>query len=252
MTGWVDSHCHLHMADADPDVLLGRAAEAGVEWLVCPGTDAAGSRRALALAEAHPRQVLPAVGLHPHDAASWAEEGDEIAVLALRAAAIGECGLDFYRNLSPRDAQLHAFREQVALAADLDLPLIVHVRDAFGEMYRELESADAGPRAILHCWTGGPKWTRRFEGLGVTFSFAGPITFPKGETVRLAAAAAPPERTMIETDTPYLTPPPDRHLPNEPAKVVAVGEALAGVWGVAASEVARSTAGVASRVFGRE
>ena len=198
-----------------------------------------------------PDRVLAASGLHPHDASRWPEEGDRIAELARSSVAIGECGLDFYRNLSPRDHQLTAFREQVALAEELDLPLIVHVRDAFREMFDELESSGAGPRTVLHCWTGGPKWTKRFDALGVTFSFAGPITYPKGDTVRLAAAVAPRDRTMVETDTPYLTPPPDRHLPNEPANVVEVGRALAEVWGVDLAEVARSTAAVAAKVFGR-
>jgi len=239
------------MSDADPGVLLDRAAAVGVEWLVCPGTDVEGSEAALALSEKYPSRVLAASGLHPHDASRWPEEGDRIAELAARSVAIGECGLDFYRNLSPRDDQLRAFRAQVALAEDLDIPLIVHVRDAFREMFDELESSGAGPRTVLHCWTGGPKWTKRFDQLGATFSFAGPITYPKGETARLAAAVAPPDRTMVETDTPYLTPPPDRHLPNEPANVVEVGEALAEVWGKTPDQVARSTSAVASKVFGR-
>ena len=239
------------MSASDPGVLLDRATAAGVDWLVCPGTDAETSEAALAIASRYPDQVLAASGLHPHDASKWPEEGERIAELARSSAAIGECGLDFYRNLSPRDDQLAAFREQTALAEDFDLPLIVHVRDAFREMFDELESSGAGPRTVLHCWTGGPKWTKRFDGLGVTFSFAGPITYPQGDTVRLAAAVAPRDRTMVETDTPFLTPPPDRHLPNEPANVVEVGRALAEVWGIDHDEVGRSTAAVASRVFGR-
>jgi TatD DNase family protein len=251
VTGWVDSHCHLHMSDADPGVLLDRAAAAGVEWLVCPGTDAATSQEALDLAGAFPDRVLPAVGLHPHDASRWPEEEGRIAELATRAVGIGECGLDFYRNLSPRTDQIEAFRAQAELAVEFDLPLIVHVRDAFREVFAELEASEAGPRTVLHCWTGGPRWTRRFDDLGVTFSFAGPITYPKGDTVRLAAAVAPRERTMVETDTPFLTPPPDRHLPNEPANVVEVGVALAEVWGTSPDEVARSTSAVATKVFRR-
>jgi TatD DNase family protein len=239
------------MSADDPVVLLDRAAAAGVEWLVCPGTDAEGSRAALRLAAEHPGRVLPAVGLHPHDADDWPSQRDEIAALATDAVAIGECGLDFYRNLSGRDAQVAAFRDQLRLAGELGLPIIVHCRDAFQQVYREVEEAEAGERTVLHCWTGGPRWTKRFRDLGVTFSFAGPITYPQGDTVRRAAAGAPPERTMIETDTPYLTPPPDRHLPNEPANVVAVGEALAEVWGVEPARVARSTGEVATRVFRR-
>ena len=145
--------------------------------------------------------------------------------------------------------QVAALRAQFALAEALDKPLILHCRDAFAELYEELERAGVGPRSILHCWTGGPRWTERFAGLGVVFSFAGPITYPTGDTARRAAEVAPPERTMIETDTPYLTPPPHRDQPNEPANVVAVGEALAGVWGVPPAEVARMTAATAHRVF---
>jgi TatD DNase family protein len=251
VTTWVDSHCHLHLAGREPEELLRRAAAAGVEWLVCPGTDAAGSEQALALAQAHPGVVLAAVGLHPHDASRWPEEGERIAMLAAGAVAIGECGLDFYRDLSPREHQVAALRAQFALAAELDKPLVIHCRDAFAELHDELVGAGVGGRTVLHCWTGGPRWTARFAALGVTFSFAGPITYPGGDTSRRAAAVAPPERTMVETDTPYLTPPPHREAPNEPANVVAIGRALAEVWGAAPEEVARLTTATATRVFRR-
>jgi TatD DNase family protein len=125
----------------------------------------------------------------------------------------------------------------------------VHCRDAFADVHTTLEEESAGPRAILHCWTAGPRWTRRFADLGVTFSFAGPITFAGGDTVRLAAAAAPRHRTMVETDSPYLTPPPHRSAPNEPANVVRVGEALAAVWAMEPDEVARTTTATALAVF---
>ena len=251
MNPWVDSHCHLHLAGRDPEELLRRARAAGVSWLVCPGTDAAGSQQALSLAAAHPGVVLAAVGLHPHDASRWPEEGERIAALAVSAAAVGECGLDFYRDLSPRADQVAALRAQFALAVALDKPLVVHCRDAFAALHDELERAGVGPRTVLHCWTGGPRWTARFAALGATFSFAGPITYPTGGTTRAAAEVAPPDRTMVETDTPYLTPPPHRDAPNEPANVVAVGEALARVWGMDPGEVALRTSATAARVFGR-
>lgn len=248
MTTWVDSHCHLHMSERDPEDLLQRARLAGVDWVVCPGTDAAGSEASARLAAAHPGVVLSTAGLHPHDAAMWPEQRERIEALAVEASAVGECGLDFYRNLSPRDAQRSAFRDQLELARRLVKPVIVHCRDAFAEVHEDIESS-GHDRVVLHCWTGGPKWTKRFDDLGVTFSFAGPITFAGGDTVRRAAAVVPPERTMVETDTPYLTPPPDRALPNEPANVVRVGAALAEVWGVADDEVARLTTAAAERVF---
>jgi len=249
MVGWVDAHCHLHMSDESPAVLLDRAAAAGVEWVVNPGTDVASSTEAIRLADSFPGRVFPAVGLHPHDADRWPDQRDEIERLATDAVAIGECGLDFYRNLSPREAQIRAFGDQVALAVAVDKPLVVHCRDAFTDVFDTIDAAGAGPRTVLHCWTGGPRWTKRFAGLGVTFSFAGPVAFGTGDTVRRGAAEVPPDRAMVETDTPFLTPPPDRNAPNEPANVVQVGEALAAVWGLPVAEVARLTSATALRVF---
>lgn len=247
---WVDSHCHLFLSPDPPFELLARAAAAGVQWVMCPGTNLESSLAARTLALEHDSMVRWSAGLHPHDASEWPEQEARLTALAPVADAIGECGLDFYRDLSPREAQIAAFRRQLELAAAHAKPVIVHCRDAFAAMYDELERAQLGARAVLHCWTGGPKWTKRFDELGVTFSFAGPITFEKGETVRLAAAVAPPERTMIETDTPYLTPPPHRGRPNEPAWVVRIGETLAEVWGVDIATVAASTTATATKVFG--
>ena len=123
--------------------------------------------------------------------------------------------------------------------------------DAFADVYEDLANVALGDRVVLHCWTGGPKWTKRFRELGVVFSFAGPIAFPNGDTVRLGAEQAPPDRTMVETDTPYLTPPPHRGEENEPRFVPLVGLALGEVWGVGVDEVAALTTATARRVFGR-
>ena len=249
MTRWVDAHCHLHLSDDDPAALVSRAVAAGVEWMVNPGTDAASSEESFRLAGRFPGVVLPTAGLHPHEASRWPAEADRIAALAADAAAVGECGLDFYRNLSSPEDQMIAFRDQVRLAERLGKPVIVHCRDAFAEVHDLLEETGCGPRAVLHCWTGGPRWTKRFAALGVTFSFAGPVAFETGDTVRRGAAEAPPDRTMVETDTPYLTPPPNRSAANEPANVVRVGEALAAVWGMAVDVVAALTTATATRVF---
>ena len=248
---WVDGHCHLFMTEQQPGVLLERAAAAGVSWVMTPGTDLERSLQARSLAAAFPGRVLWSAGLHPHDAARWPEQSSRLTALAQEADAIGECGLDYYRNLSPREAQREAFRAQLDLASATAKPVIIHCRDAFSDMYDLLEEAALGANAVLHCWTGGPRWTKRFRDLEVTFSFAGPVTYPTGETVRLGAAEAPPERTMVETDTPYLTPPPERHLPNEPANVLRVGEALAAVWGMDLADVAALTTATATRVFAR-
>ena len=247
---WVDSHCHLFMVD-DAGRLLDRAREVGVAWVMVPGVDLETSLLARRIAEDHPGAVGWSAGLHPHEAARWPGQKLRLSALAHDAVAIGECGLDFYRNLAPRDAQVEAFRSQLELARDLGKPAIIHCRDAFAEVYEILDEVQLGDRAVLHCWTGGPRWTKRFLDLDVVFSFAGPVTFATGDTVRRGAAEVPPQRALVETDTPYLTPPPHRKSPNEPANVVKVGEALAQVWGLSIGEVAAATSELAERVFGR-
>ncbi len=245
--GWVDTHCHLQLDGRDPAALLARATE--VDWVVIPGVDAASSAAARDLAHELGEPALSSAGLHPHDATLWPEQGDAIAGMVGDVDAVGETGLDFYRNLAPREAQIRSFREQIDLALALVKPIIVHCRDAFAEVHGLIEGSGVGPQAVLHCWTGGPKWTRRFLDLGVMFSFAGPVAFETGETVRLGAAEVPPDRAMVETDTPYLAPPPHRGEANEPAHVALVGAALARVWEMAPQDVAVMTSANATRVF---
>jgi TatD DNase family protein len=245
--GWVDTHCHLQLDERVPGDLLARAER--VDWVVVPGVDLASSKAAASLAEAHPGRVMASVGLHPHEAAMWPKQADAIAALAPAVAAVGETGLDFYRNLSPRDDQVASFRGQIEIAIENRKPIIIHCRDAFADVHDIIEQTGVGTVAVLHCWTGGPKWTRRFLDLGVMFSFAGPVAFVTGETVRFGAALVPPERALVETDTPYLAPPPHRGEPNEPAWVELVGAALAAVWELPIDEVAATTTANAERVF---
>lgn len=244
---WVDTHCHLQLDSRPAGDLLGRAP--GVDWIVVPGIDAASSRAARELAEAHSERLEWTAGLHPHHALQWRAEAEEIVDLAGQAAAVGEAGLDFYRNLAPVGAQMECFRAQLEVAQALDKPVIVHCRDAFAEVHELLEDTASGPRAILHCWTGGRRWTRRFLDLGVVFSFAGPLAFETGEMIRLAAELVAPQRAMLETDTPYLAPPPHRGEPNEPAWVAHTGQVLSEVWGMETEEAARLTSETARRVF---
>ena len=157
--------------------------------------------------------------------------------------------LPMLQNLSSREAQLAAFHDQLQLAEELDKPAIVHCRDAFSDVFAAVENLTDPTRAVLHCWTGGPKWSKRFAQLGVTFSFAGPVAFETGDTVRRGAAVLDPSTVMVETDTPYLSPPPFRGEPNEPARVALVGEALAKVWDIDVASVASSTSARAAQVF---
>ena len=250
MTSWVDSHSHLFLMAEDPATVIERAVAAGISWMMCPGTDLETSVQARAIAGRHPDRVRWSAGLHPHDASKWEAERGRIAALAVDADAVGECGLDYYRDLSPRDQQRSAFAAQVELGVQLDIPVIVHVRDAFADVHDILESAALGERAVMHCWTGGPRWTKRFRDLGVTFSYAGPITFATGDAVRRGAAEAPPERTLVETDSPYLAPDPHRGKENRPEWAILNGHALAGVWGIDIETVAELSTAHAARVFG--
>lgn len=245
--GWVDTHCHLQLDERGPETLMARAES--VDWVVAPGVDLESSAASLDLAGRFPGRVLATAGLHPHHAADWSRDRAELTELARAVSAIGETGLDFYRNLAPRDEQIASFEGQVGLALDLGKPIIVHCRDAFADVFSILETTGAGPTAVLHCWTGGTRWTRRFLDLGVMFSFAGPIAFETGDTIRLGAALVPPDRALVETDTPFLAPPPHRGEPNEPGWVPLVGAALAAVWGIAPEEVAAITTANATRVF---
>lgn len=246
--GWVDTHCHLQLDDRPPERLLEMAA--AVDWVVAPGVDLESSQASFDLAARFPGRVLPTAGLHPHDADQWPVQEKAIVGLAPAAAAIGETGLDYYRNLSPRRAQRDSFLAHIELAAALGKPLIVHCRDAFDDVLEMIVAGGIGPQVVLHCWTGGPRWTRRFLETGATFSFAGPVAFETGDTVRLGAALVPPERAMVETDTPYLAPPPHRQEPNQPGWVPLVGAALARVWSLPVEEVERLTTARASLVFG--
>ncbi len=248
MVRWVDTHCHLQLDERPAGMLLERAEN--VRHVVVPGVDLESSRSARALALRYPGRVSFAAGLHPHEASRWPEEREGLAELMEEAAAVGETGLDFYRNLSPPAAQVDSFVEHHRLARASGKPLIVHCRDAFRQIYDLLEREGAGPWVVLHCWTGGPRWSKRFTELGVTFSFAGPVTFETGDTVRRGAAVIPPDRAVVETDTPYLAPVPHRGGPNEPAYTPLVGAALGRVWGLDAREVARLTGARAARVFG--
>lgn len=250
MTTWVDSHCHLQLAREAPERLLERAPH--VEWIVVPGTDARTSAAALDLADRFAGRVVATVGVHPDAAGRWETDRSAITEMAPRAAAIGETGLDFFRDRTSREVQIAAFRDQLELAVTLDKPVVVHCRDAFRELFRIIRDTNTGDRVILHCWTGGPQWTYRFLGLGVAFSFSNPVVFGSDDMLRRGAALVPPELAMVETDTPHFCPIPGGTDQNEPARVGLVGAALAAVWHTTCEEVARKTSETARVRFRRQ
>ena len=217
--------------------------------MVVPGIDAGSSQGAIELALAYPDRLVATAGLHPHEADQWEHQRRQLSTMIPSVAAVGETGLDFYRNLSDPVAQESSFVAQIRLAVDHDKPIVVHCRDAFARVHELISENGVGTTTVLHCWTGGPRWTKRFLDLGCWFSFAGPVAFETGDTVRLGAELVPPTRAMVETDTPYLAPPPHRGEANEPAWVEFVGAALARVWSIPVEEVAEQTTRNARTVF---
>ena len=249
---WFDSHCHVHDARIDADAALDEARGAGVTRFVDVGCDEPTSRAAIALAAAH-GDVWATVGLHPHDAtqgSSW------IPILladahAARVVAVGECGLDYHYDHSPREVQRAEFAVQIRLAFAYDLPLVIHTRAAWDDTFAIL--ADEGtPRAtIFHCFSGGPAEAERCLAIHdeVHLSFSGIVSFKTAIDLREAAVLTPLDRLLVETDTPYLAPMPFRGKPNRPAWVPFVGEAVAAARGMSAAEVAEATFANTTRAF---
>ncbi len=247
-----DSHCHLEML-ADPGGAVTEARSAGVGTVVTIGIDAATSRRAIALAETLPG-VYATVGLHPHDAEALDDALlAELEALAQspRVVAVGECGLDFYRDLSPRDAQRRAFGAQIALARRLCLPLVVHVREAGEEAMAQLADEAADLAVVMHCFSLSGQ-VDECNARGYYASFAGNVTYKNAGDLRAAAAAVREDRLMVETDAPFLAPVPNRGNSNVPAWVVHTAAVVAEARGWDAARTAAVTTANARRVFGLE
>lgn len=250
----IDSHAHLDFPQfkRDLDQVVERALDAGVTQIINVGTDLVSSEKSVTLSRRYP-SVYAAVGIHPHDARKISPKAlGRLAHLARneRTVAIGEIGLDFYRDLSPRDQQRVAFRQQIRLAIKLDLPLVVHDRDAHVEVLRILQEEGAyRVGGVLHCFSGDLKMAWKGLEMGFLISFAGPITYG-GEKKKAIARQIPLERMLVETDCPYLTPVPHRGKRNEPANVRYVAEKIAEIRGISFDEVAEVSSRNAVELFG--
>jgi TatD DNase family protein len=243
---WVDSHCHVHDGP-EPDAAVAEAAAAGVGWLVAVGTDVRTSDLAVALAGRHDGVVATA-GVHPHDAAGGTEGLAEL-LDGSAVVAVGECGLDYHYDHSPRPVQREVFAAQVDEARQRGLALVVHTREAWEDTFAILESEGAPEHTVLHCFTGGPGEAKRALDAGFVLSFSGIVSFKGAADVREAAARCPLDRLLVETDSPYLAPAPHRGKPNRPAWVPLVGEAVATAKGLTVSEVEEASTANATRVF---
>ena len=248
MDGYTDSHCHLwDTRGVDVATVVAAARAAGVDTFVNVGCDAATSAAALAQAAAH-EGVYATVGLHPHEAV----HGVDTIVGLLddpRVIAVGECGLDYFYDHSPRDVQRTAFAAQVAIANERRLPLVIHTRDSWDDTFDVLAAEGVPERTVFHCFTGGPAELRRCVGAGAFVSFSGIVTFKTAEDLRAAARLCPPERLLAETDSPYLAPVPHRGRTNQPAYVAEVVARLAEVRDEDVDAVRATTAANARLAF---
>ena len=239
--GWFDNHCHVddERIPGGTAGALDAAREAGVTGFVTVGTDAERSAAAIAVAAAHD-DVWATVGLHPHDAVNGV---DSIVPLldADRVVAVGECGLDYHYDHSPREVQREAFAAQVALAHQRDLPLVIHTREAWDDTFAVLAAEGVPGHTIFHCFTGGADEARRALDVGAFLSFSGIVTFPSADDIRAAAVLCPADRILVETDAPYLAPVPHRGQRNQPAFVPLVGARVAVVRGVNVSQIEHDT-----------
>ena len=250
-----DSHCHLNDRKLAEDIegVLQRAADAGVAHMAVIGCNLRDSLFAVHLAEKYP-QLIAAVGYHPSDSQELNEEiFAELSELAALPSvkAIGEIGLDYYWDSTPRDVQRRWFIRQIHLAKDLHKPIIIHDREAHGDLYNIVREENAGEfGGIMHCFSGG--WELAKEALRRNFyiSFAGPLTYKNAKALPEVAKNCPLDRILIETDSPYLSPEPRRGKTNEPANVFFVAEKIAALRGISVDEVAEAASANAKRVFG--
>jgi TatD DNase family protein len=228
-----DSHCHLYWNEDQMSVAeqLQLASEAGVTKLLCVGTDANSSRRCLEISKQH-SQVIASVGLHPNDVGDISElesKLDEIAAISQKGDwhAIGETGLDFFHNRSEAVAQETALLCHLGLADHMNLPVIIHCREAAGELVAILEKRGKAVNGVMHCFSEGPEYVTRLLDLGLHFSFAGNISYPKSQSIRDSAACIPLDRLLVETDAPFLAPQPVRGKKNLSAYIVHTLDAVA-------------------------
>ena len=249
---FIDTHAHLDHCEADPNELVAAAGAAGVTTIIQSGTDADSSRLAVELAERFP-EVWATVGFHPHDAKGLDDRGAS-AIEALvghpRVVAVGEAGLDYHYDYSPRARQLEVFEWHVGLAAREGLPLVVHTREADDHTLDLLLRSGADLSVILHCFSM-PGRLAELVSRGYYVSFAGNVTFSKATALQEAARTAPADRILLETDSPYLTPTPRRGRPNTPAMVVHTYEFVAGLRGLEPWQLAAQVRENAARAFPR-
>ncbi len=257
LPAWIDNHCHLHDAriPGGAEVAVHAAHEAGVTAMITVGCDRPTSLAAIAVAEQFDN-VWATVGLHPHDAKNGvnsilSSDGTVSMFDHPRVVAVGECGLDYYYEHSPREIQRQAFVLQIRLAHELELPLVIHTRDAWADTFEVLREEGVPRQTIFHCFTGGTDEAAACLAFGAFLSFSGIVTFKTATDLQAAALLCPLDRMMVETDSPYLAPLPFRGKPNQPANVAVIGRFIAELRGESAETLAEATTATACLAFPR-
>jgi TatD DNase family protein len=252
---YIDTHAHLTFPEFQIDLpeVIRRAKEANVEAVINIALDDEGTRKSIKMAEEYPGFIFNAIGLHPHDASQWnAETYNKLKEIAEKnkIIAIGETGLDYHYKLSPIEQQQMVFRKLLQLAQELDIPAVIHSREAAEDTIKIIREENRGNlKGVMHCFSGDMDLGRWTLDMGLYISFTGNITFPKADKIRQAAKEIPLDRLMIETDCPFLAPQAFRGKRNEPAYVIKVAEKIAEIKGLTAEEVAIATTKNARTLF---
>ena len=249
-----DTHAHLEWSDFDLDrhEVIRRAVDRGVKGIVNVGYSLDSSRKALELARSNP-SIYAAVGIHPHEAYSVDPEAlESLGNLSRdpKVVAIGEIGLDYYRGLSPRNLQISAFKAQLELACTLNLPVIIHCREAYSDLLNILQGYKAEVRGIMHCFSGSYETAKQCIALNLYVSFAGPVTYPNARRLERIVRNLPMERLLLETDSPWLAPQPVRGRRNEPSYIIYIAERIAEIKDTSIWDVAESTTRNAEAILG--
>ncbi len=244
---WFDNHCHLTTLKIDTDEVVAEAAASGVTRMLTVGCTVDDSKRAIEIAARYPN-VWATAGVHPHDATDGTA-GLADLLGSPEVVAVGECGLDYHYEYSPRSEQAEVFASQIQLAHENDLALVIHTREAWADTFAILDQQGIPPRTVFHCFTGGPDEAQECLARGALLSFSGIVTFKAAEELRQAVKITPPDRLLVETDSPYLAPVPHRGQPNRPALVSVVGAAVSQILGLDPADVARLTVANGRRLY---
>jgi len=245
---WVDTHCHLQLWSNEID----EKELFNLEYVVIPGVDVESSLKAKQVSNSLKKLSYWSAGLHPHQASEFEMLKQSLDTLFIEADLIGETGLDYYRNLSSKEDQIDSFLYHLEVGEKLSKPVIVHCRDSFSDIYKILSERESNNKIILHSWTGGNKWTKKFAELGVYFSISGIVTYDTAQDLQLAVNNIPLNKILVETDIPYLAPEPYKGQKNKPSYIMYTAEKISKILDISLNEFSELTKKNTDRLLSRD